>query len=264
MILNDIIIAAFFCYGMYTLQRSGFLLDWLPKIWKRLPVGLHEPLFSCGVCVSSLWGIFFLVSNWYINTYVGESVQYIFRVPLFLVAVCGICAVLDRAIKSFEYNYRYNPIKPLSNYSYLEDVNFRHKFTGCFLSAIHGTETKIVEIGGFTEDLSYTFGNAYVSYDKFKGDDVICSYLNKDYFIVIHGLAFEGNFDYLLSLLHSAKGFVIEGSLAGESLRQLNWITDNFKGLIRLPYVINDCSGAPEHCGGNVSNRVVLVKEYKA
>ena len=74
--------------------------------------------------------------------------------------------------------------------------------------------------------------------------------------------SFEGNFDYLLNLLsaYNCKGFIIEGSLSGESKRQLQWIQDTFPEVIRLPYMTGiDCE-SPDHCGGDINNRIILIK----
>jgi hypothetical protein len=102
-----IVTGAFFCYGMYTLQRKGFLLDQLPNLWKKLPTKFHEPLFDCGVCVSSVWGIFFIVSQWILKHVVPHKYLEIASIPIYIISMCGICAVIDRAVKFFEYGYNY-------------------------------------------------------------------------------------------------------------------------------------------------------------
>jgi hypothetical protein len=126
-----------------------------------------------------------------------------------------------------------------------------------------GIVIKVVEIGGVSNEIKEKVGaNLYLSYDKANGDRDICdTYLSFPYFIVIQGLAFEGDFNKLLDILDNAKGFVIEGAMSGESKRQLQQIQDRYQ-LLKIPYKITnmDCENAPGHCGGDVSERVVLAK----
>lgn len=260
--INILIFGAFFCYGIFTVQRNGFLLDFLPNFWKKFPKQLHEPLFSCGICVSSIWGTVFIVSNYLIQESVNEKYQLLAMMPFYLIAFIGVTAILDRAVKSFEYNYRYTQIKPLSNYSYLENYEFRDSMIECFLSDVVSSETLIVEIGGLTERYApLTNTGKYVSYDKAHGTDIIDSYISEDYFLLIKGMAFEGNFDYLIGLISNAKGFVIEGSLAGDSGKQLKWVMDMCPSAIKMPYMTNNRVEAPTHCAGDINNRIVLVNK---
>jgi hypothetical protein len=260
--INILIFGAFFCYGIFTIQRNGFLLDFLPNFWKKFPKQLHEPLFSCGICVSSIWGSIFIVSSYLIQENVNEKYQILAMMPLYLIAFIGFTAIIDRAVKSFEYNYRYTQIKPLSNYSYLENYEFRDSMIECFLSDALNSNLLLVEIGGLTERYAHlTNEGKYVSYDKANGTDIVNSYISEDYFLLIKGIAFEGNFDYLMGLASNAKGFVIEGSLAGDSGKQLKWIMDAFPSVIKMPYMTNCSVEAPTHCAGDVNNRIVLVKK---
>ena len=260
--LELLIWGAFFCYGVFTIQRNGFLLDSLPNVFKKLPKVLHEPLFSCGICVSSIWGLVFLISTFLIENYVPTNYIFFAKIPLFLFGFVGITAIIDRAVKSFEYNYRYTQIKPFSNYSYLENYEFRDNMIECFLSDIIKSETLLVEIGGLTERYIPLINiGKYVSYDKANGTDIIDSYIGEDYFLLIKGIAFEGNFDYLIGLISNAKGFLIEGSLAGDSGKQLKWIMDAYPSVIRMPYMTNNCVEAPTHCAGDINNRIVLIKK---
>jgi hypothetical protein len=176
-------------------------------------------------------------------------------IPIYLVAFVGICAVLDRAIKFFEYGYKYNPIKPLSNYSYLENMDYRDNLIDTFVGDAISKQIPIIEIGGHSKSFQY-----YANYHSYKTPDK-GYYIDRPSFILIKGLAYEGAFDELLESLKSSSclGFVIEGSLAGDSKRQLEWIMD-LPGVIRIPYQVNCNYAAPEHCGGDISNRIVLVK----
>lgn len=253
------IIGAFFCYGMFTIQRSGFLLDWLPYLWKKFPKGVHEPLFSCGVCVSSIWGIIYLVSTFLINKFVPTEFLILANIPLYIISFGGMCAVIDRAVKFFEYGYRYTQIKPLSNYSYLENYEFRDTMIQCFLNELIAKGIQIIEIGGTTKSLlGY---EKYKSFEKQEGNDIINSYIGLQYFVLIKGIAFEGNFSYLSALLSNASGFIVEGSLAGDSGKQINWILDENKNVIKLPYITNCSDESPTHCAGNINNRLVIIKK---
>lgn len=258
--INILILGAFFCYGVFTIQRNGFLLDSLPNLWRKFPKELHEPLFSCGICVSSIWGAVFIFSYNYINNNVEVENQLIYMMPFYLLAFVGVTALVDRAVKSFEYNYRYTQIKPLSNYSYLENYGFRDSMIECFLTDVINKGILLLEVGGVTE--KYATLPKYTSYDKAtNGCDVIGTYIGEDYFLLIKGIAFEGNFDYLMGLIANSQGFIIEGSLAGDSGKQLNWILDKYPNVIRMPYMTNSCADAPTHCAGDINNRIVLIKK---
>ena len=255
MSLDLLFTGAFFCYGMYTLQRPGFLLDFMRKIWKKFPEKLHEPLFSCGVCVSSFWGIVFLVLNYY-----G-----IYPI-IYLIAFCGVCAILDRAVKFWEYGYKYNPVPAISNYSYLENAEYRDNLIFEFVEdAIIYPSFIIIEIGGETPIMALEtkkYGRIYKSYDK-PTNDILNEYISDPYFVIIKGIAFEGNIDTLLNFLGApnCKGFVVEGSTSGISGTQINWIKDRFKDqIIQMPYKASLSGECPEHCGFNVNERIVIVK----
>lgn len=256
-----LIFGSFFCYGIYTIQRSGFLLDNIPNLWKRLPNVLHEPLFSCGICVSSIWGIFFLLYNYLADKLIPIDYIFFVKMPIYIISFCGVCAVIDRAVKYYEYGYKYTNIKPLSNYSYLENYTFRDNMIDCFLQEVLITPVKIVEVGGLTERLMALKDECkYISIDKHEGKDIADYYIERDYFVLIKGISFEGNFDQLLSLLSTAKGFIIEGSLAGDSGRQLKWVMDTFTDVVKMPYITNTKEVCPNHCAGNINNRVILIK----
>jgi len=254
MTLSNFLIGAFFCYGIFTIQRPGFFADFLRDLWRKFPKALHEPLFECGVCVSSIWGGIYILSITFI------PVQFMF--PFYLISFAGVCALLDRAVKFFEYGYKYNPKPRAANYSYLEQFKFRDNLFQCFLSDVVNKGVQIVEIGGLS-NINGAGGN-YISFDKANGGiDVMGKYFSDQYFIIIKGLMFEGDFDYLKSLLSNATGFIVEGSLSGQSKTQLQWIEEAFEGVIRLPYMTGIDAKAPEQCGGDVNNRIVLIKQIK-
>lgn len=260
--INLVIVGAFFCYGVFTLQRRGFLFEKIPTFWRKFPQKLHEPLFACGVCVSSIWGIIFIGSQYLIHHFVAPQYIDVANIPFYIIAMCGICAVFDRAVKYFEYGYKYNNISPFSDYSYLNNYNFRDTLYECFLKDVVSSGINIVEIGGETNFLKYTADGKYFSINKQAGSELGVA-LPDNFFVLIKGIAYEGNFDSLLNVLSLSKGFIIEGSTGGESGKQLHWIMDKFNITIKLPYSISDnCDCRPEHCG-NTNNRVVLIKPIK-
>lgn len=263
--LELVIVGAFFCYGCFTLQRTGFLLQKLPKLWKAVfPKSMHEALYSCGICVSSIWGIVFILSQFFILKYVPVQYQLLANIPVYIVAMCGICALIDRAVKFFEYGYKYTGgVISNSDYSYLNKFEFRDKLYDCFLQAAINKDYPIIEVGGLTETLTRYPG--YLSVDKKDGHDLITTVLPRDKFILVKGLAFEGNFDHLLAVLENSKGFIIESSIAGESGKQVQWILDKFDGIIKLNYSISNFGviECPEHCGNNINNRIILIQPVK-
>jgi hypothetical protein len=256
-----VIIGAFFCYGWYTLQRPNFLLHPLTKLWKKFPKSIHEPLYSCGVCVSSIWGGIFIISQYLISAFVPIQYQLFASIPFYLVAMCGLCALVDRAVKFFEYGYKYTGgIISDSNYSYLNKFEFRDKIYDCFLQAAIEKDYPVIEIGGKTENL--TRYPLYQSLDKKEGNDVINTVLPRDKFVLVKGLCFVGNFDHLLGILQYSKGFIIESSIAGESGKQIQWILDKFDGVIKMNYSISNfgVTECPDHCDNNVNNRIILIQ----
>ncbi len=257
--LEILILGAFFCYGVFTIQRNGFMLDFMPKFWKKFPKGLHEPLFSCVICVSSIWGGLFLFAYNYIQKNIATDNQLLYMIPFYLLAFVGFTALIDRAVKAFEYTYKYTQIKPLSNYSYLENNDIRDSMIECIINDVVSKGILLLEVGGITE--KYKDLPKYASYDKSNGCDVIGTYIGEDYFLLIKGLAFEGNFDYLMGLIANSQGFIIEGSLAGDSGKQLNWILDKYPSVKRIPYMTDNCIDSPTHCGSDISNRIVLIKK---
>lgn len=260
--LNLIITGAFFCYGWYTLQRPNFLLHPLTKFWKKyFPKRLYEPLFSCGVCVSSIWGGFFIICQYLISIFIPQQYQLLANIPFYIVAMCGICALVDRAVKFFEYGYKYTGgIISNSDYSYLNKFEFRDKLYDCFLQAAIDKDYPIIEVGGSTQTLTRYPG--YLSVDKKDGHDLLTTQLPRDKFILVKGLCFEGNFDHLLAVLQYSKGFIIESSLSGESGKQIQWILDKFDGVIKLNYSISNfgVTDCPDHCDNNVNNRIILIQ----
>lgn len=257
-----VIAGAFFCYGWYTLQRPNFLLHGLTKFWKKyFPRSIHEPLFSCGICVSSIWGAVFIVFQYLIINFVPSQFQIFASLPFYLVAMCGVCALVDRAVKFFEYGYKYTGgIIQDADYSYLNKFEFRDKLYDCFLQPAINKDLNIVEIGGMTEAL--TRYPRYYSVEKREGNNLIGTVLPRDKFILIKGLLFEGDFDYLLNVLAQSKGFIIESSISGESGKQVQWILDKFDGVIKLNYSLSNfgVTECPDHCGNNINNRIILIQ----
>lgn len=263
--IENLILAAFFAYGMFTIQRQGFILDFLTKFWKKFPKSLHEPLYSCGICVSSIWGTFYIVVNRILESYEGPNVL-LFRIPLYVIMSCGVTVIFDRAVKYFEYGYRYNPIKPMSDYTYLRRSYFREAFTNTLLDRVIADGVNVIEIGGRSESIAARFGNLYNNYDKYAGISdvhVPCSIFGEKYFVIVHGIAYEGDFNNLMALLINSQGFLIEGSMSGVSGKQLEWVKDQFSDLVKVPFTSQfNSEKSPEHCGGNVNDRVFLIKEY--
>jgi len=262
--LQNIIISALFSYGMYTIQRPNFFLNPLTQIWKKyFPKSIHEPLYSCGICVASIWTTVYIVYRIVIDAYLDGRIYYIAMLPILSISAAGICALIDRAVKYFEYGYRYNPVKPNVTYSYLQQFDYRINMFNGFLQEL-GENIIIVEVGGFTKRIQELFGAKYYSIDKISGNEINDYSVNGNYFLVIQGLLFEGNMEHLITLIRKSKGFIIEGSMAGESKRQMQMILDEFPDVLQMPYTTArvDHNVIPEHCAGEINNRLILVKRY--
>lgn len=263
MTLTLFIIGAFFAYGMYTIQRPGFFAEPLRSIFKRLPEKLHEPFFSCGVCVSSVWGLYYLASTYYA---INHGMM-ILLVPNYLVALAGFCAILDRSVKFFEYGYRYNYLPKNPDYTYLSSYISRNRLTTPFVVDAIQHGRNIVEIGGFTEWIKNQAGEErYLSYDLEQGRIIKDECFGDNYFVLIKGLCFEGQINNLISILANAKGFIIESSISGTSGTQVNYILDAFDqdDITTIPFKINAFEkNTPAHCAGNVSDRILIIKHYK-
>jgi hypothetical protein len=243
---------------MYTIQRPGFLADFLPKIFRKFPKSLHEPLFSCGVCVSSIWGIFYFVVQ-YLSEIYNIS---IIMIPLYLVALAGICVLFDRSIKSFEYNYKYNYWSKNNNYHYLAGDQARDTIVRNFiLEPIHHANN-IIEIGGLTESIKKMAGNRYYSLDLLNKIDASNHMFGDKYFVLIKGIAYEGDFDKLIGLLSNSTGFIVEAAISGNSQKQINWILEAFsqQKLIKIPYQANSLETNVMDCGSSVNQRIILIK----
>lgn len=50
---------------------------------------------------------FFIVSQWILKHVVPHKYLEIASIPIYIISMCGICAVIDRAVKFFEYGYNY-------------------------------------------------------------------------------------------------------------------------------------------------------------
>lgn len=262
--LQTIISCALFSYGIFTIQRPGFFLEKLPEFWKKyFPKSIHEPLYSCGICVASIWSLFYIFYRIVIGNYLDGYMYLIANAPVVAIAAAGGCALIDRAVKYFEYGYRYNPVKPNLSYSYLQTFDFRSNMFIQFLDEID-EKTIVLEIGGHTNKIKNYFNNRYYSVDKINGNDINNYCIQGNYFLVMQGLLFEGNLDQLITLIRHSKGFIIEGSLAGESKRQLQIIMDEFPDLIQMPFTTSkiDANIIPDHCAGEINNRLILVKRF--
>ena len=81
-----ILIMALVAQGAYAAQQDGMILHFLAKVWEFFPTWLHKPLFTCPVCMVSLWGIpaIFYVSHF--SGYVIDPRM----LPVYLLSAAGI------------------------------------------------------------------------------------------------------------------------------------------------------------------------------
>jgi hypothetical protein len=81
-----IVLMALVATGAHIVQEDGMILHPLAKLLGQLPAFLHKPLFTCPVCMVSVWGIPAAL-------YFGAHPDYI--VP-YLLASAGLAAYLNR------------------------------------------------------------------------------------------------------------------------------------------------------------------------
>lgn len=267
----NIFIAAMFAYGMFTLQRPGFLLDFMRPFWKKIaPKGLHEPLFECGVCVSSIWGGSCFI---YLNLFT----QWYYMIPVAMIASSGMLAIVDRAVKAFEKHYGYKAAgasscsvpqveaKQEKSWEYLVDSEaLRSILIEGFIHRSLDKNHYLIEIGG---KAFYTTRSKYQSFNdkhRLTAENMPAPYmLGYVYDVVILGLYFEGNLVLLKNLIKNARRTYIEYSKDGESLKQLEFLTKDMNVKILIPeYTLPITGKAPAECG-SVTTRSVVMLESK-
>lgn len=269
--LEILLICAVASYGMFTLQRPGFLLDKLPNLWKKLPKGLHEPLFACGICVSSIWGsIFFCYLVW-VEANVPEYNWWIYWLPIVLIGSVGVTAIIDRAVKAFEKHYGYkapSQKKDEEKWDYLLPyVELRRMLLSNFVNDNISHGHHIVEIGGCHE--KWRDNNQYHWFDSLNpATDANISELiwqlrqeRKEYVVVIMGLCFEGDLRVLKRAIICSRAAFIEYSDDGISRQQVELITEGLTTRMLIPeFEINSCETAPGQCGQINKRKVIILQ----
>ena len=72
--------------GAHYAQQEGMALHFLARMWQRLPSWVQKPLWTCPICMVSVWGI--PAALW-----MGADPC---NLPLYLLASAGLAAYLNR------------------------------------------------------------------------------------------------------------------------------------------------------------------------
>lgn len=81
------LLMALVAQGAYAAQQDGMILHFLTKVWEFLPTWFHKPLFTCPICMVSVWGI----PTWWMF---GGG--YLIYLPFYILAAAGINAVITK------------------------------------------------------------------------------------------------------------------------------------------------------------------------
>jgi hypothetical protein len=270
--LQLILICSLFSYGMFTIQRPGFVLHGLRGFWKLLPEALHETFFACGVCVASLWGgsCFIYVTS--VDTFVPVNLQPIAYLPVAMICCSGLNAVLDRAVKAFEKHYGYQPpstAKGEQQWNYLLPyAELRKTICRQFLVDNLNRGYHVIEIGGF-QDI-YSNAKRYHSYgynNKLDEHEIVklihhFRTTKQKYVVFIMGLYYEGNLRFLKKLIQEANVALIEYSDDGISRQQIDLITEGIKTKLLIPeYTINSHDQtSPTKCGSTEKRKIIILQ----
>lgn len=263
-ILNYLLLCSFFAYGIFTLQRPGFLLEGLRSFWKRFPKGIHEPLYSCGVCVASIWGgLAFL----YVSACDYLQLPVVCFLPVVLPAGAGVTAVLDRAVKAFEKIYGYkappDPAAPApKNWDYLLPFDsLRAQIINSFVSATLASGRKLIEIGGYHPEWNHANYQAYNSRNVFT-EAALSSLKPHKYDLVLLGLLYDGDLKTLRKAVLHANTVIIEYSDDGLSRQQVDWITEGLNVRLLIPEyeMSTDPCAAPAVCGSTNRRRILVIR----
>lgn len=263
-----LILCSMFAYGMFTLQRPGFLLQGMRKTWRKFPKAIHEPLFDCGVCVSSIWGGSCFIYL-YLVSQLPANLQNIAQAPVVLVGSAGILSFVDRAVKFFEKSYGYKPApdpskpKPksfeyLMPYEYLRTRMIVNYVNDCFKAG-----RTMVEIGGIHKEWDDNI--RYRSYTK--QNPFTLSALNSlkpyRFDVLILGLYFNGDLKILQKAIAHAHTAIIEYSDDGISRQQVEWITEGLKAKLLVPEYdisVNDADNCvPGECGCVAKRKFMVI-----
>jgi hypothetical protein len=234
--LQIIAICSLFSYGMFTIQRPGFVLASLRTLWKKFPESIHESLFACGICVASIWGGGCYIYLMLLENYAPENYLTLLYLPVIIVCCSGVNAIFDRAVKAFEKHYGYHPptkYKGEMQWSYLLPyAELRKTLVRQFLTDNLNRGHHVIEIGGY-HDL-YAHSKKYHAYgcnnklDEHEILRLIHQFRNagESYSVFIMGLYYEGNLRFLKKLIQSSHVTLIEYSDDGISRHQVELITE--------------------------------------
>lgn len=269
--LQQILISSFFSYGMFTIQRPGFLMAWMRPIWKTFPKKWHETLFECGICVASLWGGLVFLYTEYIIPLASNNWHTMLWLPVIMIAASGVNSFLDRGIKAFEKHYGYKPpqkeIEGEKKWEYLMPYDSLRKiFADNFVLNTIRRDEMVIEIGGLHHDWKGSANYVSYSHSSLLNQDSLAAIFGwqKTYSVVIMGLAFDGDLRILKKLIEHSHETFIEYSDDGISKQQIEQLTEGIKTKVVLPeFTIEGPQAAPKECGQVSKRKIILLKPCK-
>jgi hypothetical protein len=269
--LQTIIICSLFSYGAFTVQRPGFILDFMRSVWKLFPERLHETLYACGVCVASLWGGTCYVYIQWLEREQDNPYRLILWIPVILGAVSGLNAIIDRAVKAFEKQYGYKTVQKLKGedqWKYLLPYSqLRNGICRQFITDNLNRGHSVIEVGGYSELYAHAKNYHSFSAENMLGESEMRSIMRSSiktgskYSVFILGLAFEGNLRTLKEFIKHSHVALIEYSDDGISRQQIELLTEGIKTKLLIPeYTINSHETPPQKCGSTEKRKVIILQ----
>lgn len=85
--IEHLIINATFIIGLRIISSEGYVLHWYRRLCENVPF-FHKPLITCPVCMSSIYGLLYVLIVIQIPSSQWQ------KVPVYLIALAGTVAVL--------------------------------------------------------------------------------------------------------------------------------------------------------------------------
>jgi len=84
--IEHLIINAVFIIGLGIISSDGYVLHWYRRLCENVPF-LHKPLITCPICMSSIYGLLYLIIILDVPLFEWK------KVPVYLISLAGTVAV---------------------------------------------------------------------------------------------------------------------------------------------------------------------------